>query len=278
MSNPKRQHYIPKMLLKHFVDDKGILHFFDKDSPEKGVRGQTPKTLFYRSHLYTFTNLDGSRDYSTEVFFSKLEQEAEPIVCKIVDNARMGKSPNLTRSEKDVWVRFFIQLWKRLPAVGERSIANQLDSESDQNSYRVIEGIAGSDPVDRNKMRKFIREEIWPRGIQEEDELMKDVIRPILKNMSLLVAVSSPEQSGFVVGSKLILRIPGHFRLDDPHTELFLPLAYDVALSFVHDQREMLVDLEAKHIRDFNLAIFEQSTLIAGRSRELIESFAVEVS
>ena len=85
MSNPKRQHYIPKMLLKHFADDKGQLSSFANDAPEKGVDTErNPKSLSYEKHLYTRTKLDGSKDYSTEKSLSEIESKADPIVCKMV--------------------------------------------------------------------------------------------------------------------------------------------------------------------------------------------------
>ena len=274
MSNPKRQHYIPKMLLKHFVDDKGILHFFDKNSPEKGVREQTPRTLFYERHLYTSTNLDGSRDYSTEAFFSKFEREADPVVCKIVDNARMEELPDLTRSEKDVWASFFAQLWRRLPALRESVIPDQVESRQQQQAYRNIKKIPDCEPIDFAEMGDFIRDEIWPKGIQLENGVVEENILPTLKSMSLWVAVISREQPEFVIGSFPIFKVRPDLDLDQRQVEIWMPLAHDVAVVIRHHRQEVLFNAPDEFTQKLNERVFDQSTLVAGRSREQIESLA----
>ena len=275
MSNPKCQHYIPKMLLKHFLDDNDQLSFFERDAPEKGVRKRTPGTIFFKKHLNTFTELDGTKDFSTEAYFSKLESEADPVVCKIVDNARNGKLPYLTLAEREVWDRFFFILWKRLPDVFARLIPGYLESEDFQRQYRVCKGMAKSDPIDREDMREFLWKEIWPRSHQEEDEAMMCAALPTLSRMKLWVAVVPQGQDGLIVGSNPVLRIPGCLpNFNDPDTELILALAHDVAVCFIHDHREIRYELSDKDVCDFNRAVFDQSTMLAGRSCQQIESLA----
>jgi hypothetical protein len=67
MNEPKQQHYVPRMLLKNFVDDNtGKLHFFSKKCPEKGVLQALPEKLFREQHLYTRWGNNGTRDFSIE--------------------------------------------------------------------------------------------------------------------------------------------------------------------------------------------------------------------
>ena len=101
MNNPKQQHYIPQMLLKHFVDDMDQLWLFEQNVPNKRVEKRNIKSIFRKRNVYTFTNPDGSRDYSTEFFLSKLESAADPVVCKIFEHARNGKPPSLTLAERE---------------------------------------------------------------------------------------------------------------------------------------------------------------------------------
>ena len=262
------------MLLKHFVDDKGLLHFFDKDSPERGVRGQTPRTLFYERHLYTSTNLDGSRDYSTEEFFSKLESEADPVICKIVDNARKQELPDLTRTEKDVWALFLAQLWKRLPALRDSVIPEQVGSSRQQEAYRYIKNIPVSQPIDHSEMGDFIKDEIWPQGIQQQNGKFEEQILTAFRSMSLWVAVILREGSGFAIGSYPILKVRPDLDLDHPDAEVWMPLAHDVAVVLRHHRQEVLFDAPAEFTQKLNERVFDQSTIVAGRSREQIESLA----
>ena len=274
-SKPKRQHYIPQMLLKHFVDEDDHLSFFQKDAPERGVREQTPKTLFFKWHLYTFTDLDGNKNVSTEDFFTKLESEANPVVCKIVDNARNGKLPCLTLAERTVWDRFSFMLWKRLPDVFARLIPDCLESEDFQRQYRDCMGMAESQPIDREEMREFLWKEMWPRSLLEEDELMMDEALPTLNRMMLWVAVVPCGHPGLIVGSNPVIRIPGQTpHLNDPGTEVILAIAHDVAACFVHDHREIRYVLTPKDVRDLNRDVFNQSTIVAGRSPKQIKSLA----
>ena len=275
MSKPKRQHYIPKMLLKHFVDDNDQLSFFERDAPKRGVRKQTPRTLFYKRHLYTFTDLDGTKDFSTEEFFSELEGQADPIVCKIVENARNGLLPCLTPAEREVWDWFFITLWRRLPDVCQRMMPSLLDSEDLQRRYRDCMDMTEAEIIDYEEMREFIWKEAWPRSLQEKDELMVNELLPTLSWMKLWVAVVPKGQAGLIVGSNPVIRIPGHLpHLRDPGTEVILALAHDVAVCFIHDQRETRYELKPRDVRDFNRAVFDQSTIVAERSHKQLESLA----
>ena len=274
MSNPKRQHYIPRMLLKHFVDSRGHLHFLDKDSLEKGVRAQNPKTLFYERHLYSFFDSDGERDYSTERRLAKIEDKASPIVEKIVENARKNDLPDFTAHEKEVWVEFFYMLWRRLPALRDRSTSNQIQLEKNQKDYRIIRGIAETEPIDLKEMEEFLKQQSWPRAIQQSNELVENRILPTLRRMSLWVAVLSNRQSGFVIGSYPILKVRPDLDLDHPDAEVWMPLAHDVAVILIHDRLEILWNPDDRFTQKLNGEVFDQSTIVAGRSREQIESLA----
>jgi len=262
------------MLLQQFVDQEEKLFFFNKGLRHKGVLRSTPRNLFAENHLYTFTDFDGERNFSTETKLADIEYRASPIIEKIIANARMWKFSQLTSVERDTFVLFFLQLWTRLPSMRDRTALNQVKSERDQQAYRDFKGMSATDQIDRAEMGKFIGKEMWTRSIQDPGEFMEDVVLPILRSMSLGVAVAQRGQSGFVIGSDPVLRIRREFDLDHPDIQLWLPLAHDVAVFLVHDNQEILGGLDDQDIQNFNRDIFEQSTIVASRSRELIESLA----
>lgn len=72
MNIPKRHHYVPQMLLKHFTDERGYLYYFDKSREAPRVRKGAPLSLFKKDHLYSSLESDGTRDASLEMAFSKL--------------------------------------------------------------------------------------------------------------------------------------------------------------------------------------------------------------
>ncbi|MCY4437348.1 MAG: DUF4238 domain-containing protein [Chloroflexi bacterium] len=279
MNNPKRHHYIPRMLLKHFVDERGNLYCFDRDSRDRCVTRRNPKTLFTFRHLYSFHKLDGERDYSTEEdFLRAIENKASPIVEKIVCNARKAELSYLTPDENSVWVEFFFTLWKRLPALRDSSASSQLRSEQNQQWYREIKGIADGEAIDFYEMEEFLKQEAWPRAIPETNELMETRILPTLRRMSLCVVIVEKEQSGFVIGSNPIVKALPHLDLDHPEVEIWTPLAHDVAVVFRHGRPDELYYATDEFIQRLNERVFEQSKEIAGRSREQIKSLKLNYS
>ena len=263
------------MLLKHFVDDNDQLSFFERNEPSKGVRRQTPRTLFVKKHLYTFTDLVGNKDFSTEEFFNDLETKNDPLICKIVENARNGLLPRLNLAERAIWDWFIMTLWKRLPDVCEEMMPRLLADEGLRRRFRDCVGIAASKPINLAAMRRFIWKEAWPRSLQERDQLMESEVLPTLSWMNLWVAVVPIGQAGLIVGSNPVIRIPGNTpHLRDPETEVILALAHDVAVCFNHSSQEAIYELKPRDVRDFNRAVFDKSTIVAGRSNKQLRSLA----
>ncbi|MXY93249.1 MAG: hypothetical protein F4Y42_07355 [Caldilineaceae bacterium SB0664_bin_27] len=79
---------------------------------------------------------------------------------------------------------------------------------------------------------------------------------------------------------KLIIGSDPSVRLDEgekiffgnSHMVTWLPLATDVAVAWSPGDRDVLRELKDKDVWKLNLKVFEQSAVIAGYSRELIES------
>ena len=64
--------------------------------------------------------------------------------------------------------------------------------------------------------------------------------------------------------------------VSDPTVEIWLPLARDVAVSPCPGESDKVISANDRHIRAINRSIFQQSTVIAGCSRELIDSLLGE--
>ena len=73
---PKRQHFVPKMLLKRFTDQVGKLFVYDKRNPNGEVLYRKPKDVFVQRHIYTGTDGYGGKDHSLEDEFAVLEGAA----------------------------------------------------------------------------------------------------------------------------------------------------------------------------------------------------------
>ena len=100
----------------------------------------------------------------------------------------------------------------------------------------------------------------------------------ILSQRGLYFARIITHRKSFIIGSQPLVRIGNHGsnRLDDPKTELWYPIAHDIAVSLgSYEEKEKLFHLslnEMKFIRNVNLQITNNSNEIAGKSIELISS------
>jgi hypothetical protein len=100
----------------------------------------------------------------------------------------------------------------------------------------------------------------------------------ILKQKGLGIATVRKRGKSFVIGSLPVVKLtyPGREHLADPSVEVWLPIAFDVAVSPapIPSGSELLLEIDDPVVRSINGATFKQSTTIAGRSEELISSLA----
>ena len=277
MSKPKRHHYIPQMLSKRFADRDGILYVFDKRFPHKGVQKRTPRNLFVEGDLYTQLDEKGIKDVSVETeFLAPLDGKANPVIAKIVSAARRGNPPNLSPDEKDFWMKFSYIQFKRVPERREKhkeEIFQEVRREIDFiGQFRPFSDSELSILEDDEKMERLWRN-ISIQSVQEP--LSKEGAEIFLEKRIGVAVIRNPKpKRSFVIGSNPVVQMshPERFHLADPTAELWLPLARDVAVSPCPGESDRVVSANDRHIRAINRIVFEQSTVIAGCSRDLIES------
>jgi hypothetical protein len=123
---PKSHHYVPKMLLKRFANESGTLFYFDKSEPEKGIRERSPKNLFEETHLYSLISEDGSKDPRIEMDFGKkIEDPANHVLDRMLASVVLGKVPNLSEQDREIWDQFFYLQWKRTPEHLSKTVSHQ---------------------------------------------------------------------------------------------------------------------------------------------------------
>ena len=276
MSRPKNQHYIPQMLSKRFANQEGKLYVYDKSHPDKGVQKKDPKKTFVRRHFYSQEEEDGTRDVSVETqFLAPLESDASPVIEKIVNAARRGQPPGLSSDEKDIWVKFSYNQFVRVPETREtykEEIFQELRSELDFiGQFRPFTDSELSILDDEETM-----ERLWRNStIQSVRMTHAKEVFDILSEKRIGVAVirkPKPKRS-FVIGSNPVVKLshPERSHLSDPTVEVWLPLARDAAVTPCPGESDKVISLQDRHIKSINKSIFQQSTVIAGCSRELIE-------
>ena len=281
MRKPKRHHYTPQMLSKRFADPDGILYVFDKRFPHKGVQKRTPRNLFVEGDLYTQFDDKGAGDVSVETeFLAPLEGKASPVIEKIVSGARRGDTPNLSPDEKDIWVMFaYVQL-KRVPEKRDT-----FKEDVFQKVFRKIDFIGQFRPFSDSELAILNDEETLERlwrnsSIHSVRMRFEKGVVDVLTEKRIGVAVirkPKPKRS-FVIGSNPVVKMshPERSHLADPRVELWLPIARDMAISPCPGESDRVISVNDRHIRAINRSVFQQSTVIAGCARELIETLVGE--
>ena len=249
MKEPKRHHYVPKMLLRNFVDKSGNLHFFNKHFQKRVVKTTKPSNFCVENRLYWFDD-----DGSLEKKLAQLETRAAPIIMKIVKKARIGEKPGLNSSEKEIWDHFLICQWGRTPDRVTKIVNKGIKTEEEQSAIKETLGSTQFyDVIDPPKYRLEILTE---KGL-------------------LVMAIRKPRES-FVIGSDPVVRFQSGIPLSNPKAKLLLPVASDIAItqSSAPNCEELIEVKNPEYIRRINEKVFNQSSAIAGHSDRLIASLA----
>ena len=98
-NDPKRHHYIPKMLLNNFLDDKDRIWIYDKNGG-KLYQG-TPINTFVQRNLYRTLSFDHENySYEAEEELSRIESHAAPVIRRIIKCARNNEYPKLSPEDR----------------------------------------------------------------------------------------------------------------------------------------------------------------------------------
>lgn len=269
------------MLLRRFTDKNGKLFFFNKRFPGKGVLPSTPGNLFCEANLYTAKDKDGAIDVQLERDYAELESLANPIIEKIVTSARRGQEPHLTDRERETWDIFFCSQWMRVPDVREKVFDQENIKSRLSRLIAVFE--AHARPLTSSEASD-LQDPAWVERVKQ-NAMIDALKRPspqilkILKQKGMCIAVIRKPGKSFVIGSLPIAKLAyrGREHIAEPTVEMWLPIAFDVAVSpaIIPSGNELLREIRDDSIvRRINGAIFRESTVIAGISKRLIASLS----
>ncbi len=263
----RRNHSVPRMLLKNFTDKEGKLYFFDRRFEEKRILKTTPDALYRERDLYVVRDEHGNMDDSAEDLFAEFEREAAPVFDKIITEVRWVKEPVLTPLERHVLDRYVYFQWARVPDTAGPILDHTLSRLSLEDPE-----ISDLSPRELAELGK---------GVNVES-LVGVVTKPggwilsYLLSKSLAFVLIRRKNKSFVIGSRPVLQV-----FPDPSdsvprafTAMWLPLAYDVAVAYGEGEGGVMEFTEDRELRRFNENVFRQSRAIAGRSDKLIASLA----
>ena len=265
MSNPKRQHSVSKFLLKRFTDSEGLLHLYDKNNPNLGVKRISPSNAFLENHLYTRRNESGKPDFQIEKMFADLEAKAAPIITGMVKSAFNGEPPNLTDTERILLQKFLIFLRRRSP--DRRDFINNFAESKIREVPTKYEEYIGR-PLNQEELAissdpNFLRhqkENSFPNfaGTKPSQKRMN-----FLSDSLIVIGVISRQNESFVIGSS---------PLESFHE--WVPIDKNVAVKFAptHTRDNLFQFLDHSEIRKINERTVRQSDKFAGHSAQLTES------
>ena len=279
MSVPKRQHYVPKMLLRNFTDEDSWLYVFDKRVPTIGVRRSRPEKAFFEKDFYTrYTYDQADKTYSIEHELARLEAAAARVVKRIVKSARLGKSPNLTQQEKEDWDSYFCSQLTRIPEV--RPSDKEINLLRRQMAESILRDNSLSSRAISNVKQVISNEEMVFQSNQNIKASLAipkdDRILDVMRGKGMRIARIRRASRSFIIGSKPIVKVtpPGHTDLSDPAVDAWLPISHDVAVTPASKpgKEEIVEFTNNQFVRWLNDEVFNQSIVIAGRSEVLVKS------
>lgn len=276
---PKRHHYVPQMILRHFAAEDSRLWFWRREFDAGDVRRAPPQNLFVENDLYAFLHPGGAKDVGLELFFAHLEGAGAKFIDKLAEIVRRDEVPELDAGAWDFWGRFFYFFLKRTPgAIAFFADRMNLDAmiEEAVKKVRAIRIEEGRDP-DEPGLEAALRQNaiVTAQGAEPS----ADVLAAFAELGLVIYRIVDPAKS-FIVSD-----VPGataRFRTHDAgwsRPTLFLPLTADIAVGQLHGGRKVeVVIVDRDQARRMNDASTARSTFIAGRSEALIKSLSLCVA
>ncbi len=231
---PTRHHYVPRMILRNFVDEHGLLHCYRKD--DEAQFSSTVGNAFVKNRLYAkHDTIRRRKDASKESELARsVEAPADLVVRKILRCARRGQEPCLTEAEKEAWDFFFCVQMRRTLALREVIDNEKMVDWARRETIKVL------GPFSEEDEKEFRAEMGTPeRRRSAVDNAWIDVLLarndPLfgtLRNKGLLIVVLADLEIGFVIGSDPVVpMIPYGSTLEDEDASNLFPIAPDVLVA-----------------------------------------------
>lgn len=273
-NKPKQQHYVPVVLQERFVSRSGKLCVIRRGL--NVIWESKPSKNFKQSHLYSAFRADGTKDFSLETFYAEQEGKVGIVLAKIVDEARNGSMSSLSLEERQILIEFIHHLWRRTPDVTDRLFPAKSDEEARATILRAMQ------EKNHQLSLKDQEELLVPGNAQTylhngRVSILRRDSAALMETLSRLkiTVVRVPESKGaFVIGSYPVLAISP---ADPPHlgsagSELWLPIAKDIALCLADADYPAYRVATQQLVRIVNLRIAGRSSMLASRSEYLLRS------
>ena len=269
---PKRHHYVPRFFLANFVDGAGKL--WVRRASGGPVWSAAPEDVYVERHRYSSIDETGNRNPELEREYSVLEGAAKPVIDKLLAAGRNKRPPALEVSEKAVWNEFLYHQMKRVPAVTAALVKKQSWSERLEDALqKLLDGGVSIDQETADDLRSRnslarLSQNATVKALSADSPL----VRVMLGAATVELGVAPPGTS-FIISSHPIAGFrAGLQSAMSAASEMWLPIASDVAARLTFGEEPRTVELLAEKVSKINLDSSAQGEFLAGASQELVEA------
>lgn len=220
-NHPRRQHYVPRFLLRNFLNDKGRFSVFDK--AKEVVFESKPEAIMAESYFYDFVDRKGEQQ-TFEYVLGEHESTIAALTRTIIERESIA---HLTRMDRLNIAQFIAVLQHRVQAVRQR-----LTSLHDGIQRVLAErGIDGGDVAP-----KLTPEQLHEASLGEMHRSIKNG-RPLAKRRWMLQR--APDATPFYISDNPVAMvnylIPDARHIEHPDVELYLPISSRFCLYILSD-------------------------------------------
>lgn len=295
-NTPKRSRYIPEMLLDNFCAADGRIWV----SHGNRIFRTTPKNVFVEGHLYTKSEFPTSQNGSAhESFFasiqksyeyeerpSEIESDAAPAIEQIIEQARRGKTPQLSAKLEEAWKRFVIAMARRTPESQARVSASTTDGNVFYEASKSAADLdrfplPGKEALYQDprvvRLKNLVMSNVNAGLAAGDDPRIESETQRFVEETGLCVAVIRIPGRSFVIGSHGLTLI-GRRLWDHLEAASWLPIANDVAVSITaFPNVERIIPLYREKGSNQKISVINRTTAtrsrtIAGPSESLVRS------
>ena len=280
---PRRHHYIPRMLLNNFCDDDCQLWVGDKFRSK--IYKSHVSNVFVQRNLYATFDF-ASKQYSHEYdqVLGGVEQMANPVVQKIIYQARCGEFPRLSQDQEICLKRFLLSIYRRTPESQALLSSEWASLDIYYETAKIVAKNANIVPPDKSQYDQdeqlknkisILDSNSYTRFAAGDFPAVCEIEEWFVRKTGLFIVVIQILNRKFLIGSQGVTDVkPCHE--SDLAQGIWFPLSHDVLVRPVNTpNRNHLFYLGRRYdsiMKRINRNTIQQSKYVASQSRHLIQS------
>ena len=255
-------HYIPRLILRNFVNDNQKLHCFRKESGSRFVA--SPKNVFAVNNLNTDIK---------ETELSQFEGSLGPVVNKIIKESQTFADIVLSSSEEELLQKFIDIQIIRHPSIRDLIRTHfgteDLQQEIEHQMNRPMNSAERESFYDPSNADSVFTSSI------NSSESNPGSFLTVLKQRRIGIVRLLQTAGELVIGDKPFILFSSRnqcINSRSPGDWLLYPISWNVGIIWgLEDNDEKLRSFDdSRWVSDINRQIFHQSQTIAGRSENVI--------